>query len=350
MRKLKAQACIVIALSFAAVSCVPLKQYKELQSDASKYKDNNDQLKGENQDYIVKNKELQGQLDQLTMKAVEMKQELEKLSKDKDAALSEKERLEKAKEELEQQINSLKKGSSEEITRLLGELQKLQDGLQEREDKVKAAEQKLQEQQQRLGDSEAALADEQQKLKVAEDSLAAQQAKLFELQDALSRQKNTVSELKQKVLNALKGYNDQGLTIHEKNGKVYVSMEDKLLFNSGSYTLGVNGKAALDKLSEVLSNNPDINIMVEGHTDNVPLTGSGALKDNWDLSVMRATAVTKIILANKKIDPKRIVAAGRSEYVPLDPANTPEARLKNRRTEIILTPNLDEVLKILEMN
>jgi len=100
----------------------------------------------------------------------------------------------------------------------------------------------------------------------------------------------------------------------------------------------------------VLENNTDINVLIEGHTDNVPYTGAGQLKDNWDLSVMRATAIVKIILENDKIDPKRLSASGRSEYLPVETGNTPEARAKNRRTEIILTPKLDELLKIIETN
>ena len=107
---------------------------------------------------------------------------------------------------------------------------------------------------------------------------------------------------------------------------------------------------AIRDLGKVLEKNPDINIQIEGHTDNVPMHGTGEIKDNWDLSVMRATSVAKIILINKKINPQRITAAGRSEYSPLVSSKTPEARKKNRRTEIILTPNLTEVFKIIQSN
>ena len=135
-----------------------------------------------------------------------------------------------------------------------------------------------------------------------------------------------------------------------QNGKVYVSLEESLLFASGSYTVNSKGTDVLKKLAKVLEQNTDINVMVEGHTDNVPYKGSGDLKDNWDLSVKRATSVVKIIIENSSVKPERLIAAGRSEYIPLDNSNTAEARKKNRRTEIILTPKIDELLKILEDN
>jgi chemotaxis protein MotB len=138
--------------------------------------------------------------------------------------------------------------------------------------------------------------------------------------------------------------------VHEKNGKVYVSLEEKLLFETGQWQVDPRGQEAIRQLSNVLAENTDINIMVEGHTDNVPMRGSGAVKDNWDLSVMRATAVTKILTQNEAIDPARIIAAGRSKYIPLEENETAEGRQMNRRTEIILTPKIDELLKIIEMN
>ena len=133
-----------------------------------------------------------------------------------------------------------------------------------------------------------------------------------------------------------------------RDGKVYVSMEDKLLFRSGSYQIGPEGERAVRDLSNVLAANPDINVMVEGHTDNVPYTPNAYLKDNLDLSAKRATTVVRLLLENKAIQPSRIIAAGRGESLPVDPAKTAEARAKNRRTEIILTPKLDELMQIME--
>ena len=156
--------------------------------------------------------------------------------------------------------------------------------------------------------------------------------------------------LKEKVAKALKVYEGSGLTVTHKNGKVYVSMEEKLLFQSGKWEVDAKGQKAIKDLASVLEKNTDVNIMIEGNTDDVPYKGNGNVEDNWDLSTKRATAVLKILLSNSKIDPKRVSAVGRGEYQPMDNAKTSEARTKNRRTEIILTPKLDELFKILETN
>jgi len=151
-------------------------------------------------------------------------------------------------------------------------------------------------------------------------------------------------------VNALSGYADKGLSVEMKNGKVYVMLEERLLFATGSIVVDAKGVDALKDLAKVLEKNPDINILIEGHTDNVPMKGTGDMKDNWDLSVMRATSVVKIITSNSKVSPTRLTAAGRGEFIPLDKSNTVEGRKKNRRIEVILTPKLDEILKVLETN
>jgi chemotaxis protein MotB len=317
-------------------ACVPLKQFDDLKKKSESLSDNNQSLKEENRTLTVDNNELDGQLMTLQRRFLDLEERTKGLMERSQALEYTNERLIKNQSELEKQIAFLKDGSSEEISKLLNELQELQRNLQEREDRVRLAEDKLQAQEQRL--------------KNAEEAMAQQQARMMELQDALDKQKEAVTSLRNKLNHALMGFYDQGLSVYEKNGKVYVSLEENLLFKTGSYNLDPKGQDALRKLSEVLANNPEINIMVEGHTDDVPLAGTSQIKDNWDLSVMRATAVTKIILGNPKIDPKRITAAGRGEFTPLDPAKTPEARRKNRRTEIVLTPNLSEVLEIIQAN
>ena len=145
------------------------------------------------------------------------------------------------------------------------------------------------------------------------------------------------------------GFEGQGLSVTRKNGKVYVSLEEKLLFKSGSTVVDPNGVRALKQLAVVLASNPEINIMIEGHTDDVPFRKGSAIRDNWDLSVLRATSIVRILLEDSNIDPVRITVAGRGEYLPVDPADTPEARTKNRRTEIILSPDFTEIFRILEM-
>jgi len=178
--------------------------------------------------------------------------------------------------------------------------------------------------------------------------LKEKELKLKELQNILAQKDAEVKALRKKVSDALKSFEDKGLTIYEKNGKVYVSLDEKLLFASGSWDIDNRGKEALRELGKVLAGDQEINVVIEGHTDNVPYKGSGAVKDNWDLSAMRATSVVKEILKNKDIKPQRITASGRSEYVPVEALDTKEARAKNRRTEIILTPKLDELFKIID--
>jgi len=172
--------------------------------------------------------------------------------------------------------------------------------------------------------------------------LAEKEARLQELQSILDQKDAEVKALKNKVADALKGFEDKGLTIHEKNGKVYVSLDAELLFASGSWEIDNKVKATLAQLGNILATDIGINVTIEGHTDNAPYKGSGNVKDNWDLSVMRATSVVKEILKNKDIIPQRITAAGRSEFVPID-----ADRAKNRRIEIILTPKLDELFQII---
>lgn len=192
------------------------------------------------------------------------------------------------------------------------------------------------------------LRDAKLKLQQREEELAQKSQKLKDLEDALAQKDKDVQDLKNKLLDALKGFKDSGLSVEIKNGKVYVSMSEKLLFASGSTEVDQKGIDALKELAKVLEKEKGINVMVEGHTDNVPLKGTGCNKDNWDLSVARANAITKIILGNGTIDPVRITSAGRGEYFPLVPNDSPDNRAKNRRTEIILTPNLDALFDIMK--
>jgi chemotaxis protein MotB len=172
--------------------------------------------------------------------------------------------------------------------------------------------------------------------------------RLSELEKGLQEQQAAVAALRKKVSDALLGFENQGLTVTQKNGKVYVSLEEKLLFKSGSTVVDPKGVTALKKLAGVLEQNPDINVMIEGHTDDVPVISGSNYKDNWDLSVLRATSIVRILLDGTGINPKRLTTAGRSQYLPVDPAKTAEARQKNRRTEIILSPNLEELYKLVE--
>lgn len=185
-----------------------------------------------------------------------------------------------------------------------------------------------------------------QNLAATEKDLELREKKVQELQQILDSKDSAVQSLKASIAKSLLGFSDKGLTVNVKNGKVYVSMEEQLLFPSASIAINEKGKTALLQLAEALNQQKDVTIMVEGHTDNVPMR-SATIKDNWDLSVLRATSIAKILTTEGKVDPTRVVATGRGEFMPVDTADTPEARAKNRRIEIILTPNLDELFQIL---
>lgn len=185
------------------------------------------------------------------------------------------------------------------------------------------------------------------KLQGKERELAQQQLRLRELQATLNRQTQAVQALRSAVTSALQGFNTDELTIENKNGKVYVSLQDKLLFPSGSTQVNPAGKDALKRLAEVLSKNSEIEIVVEGHTDNVPVKQGASYKDNWDLSVLRATTISRLMIENG-IDAKRIEAAGRGQHFPVATNADAAGKARNRRTEIILSPKLDELYRALE--
>ncbi len=239
-------------------------------------------------------------------------------------------------DQLLDKYNRMLAGSEKDNANLSGQLQMTQEQLLKKEDELKALELKLNKQQQDLDALSA--------------ELKKREARVNELEEVLRKKDQATADLKKKLQDALMGFEGKGLTITQKNGKVYVSMDESLLFESGKTSVQPKGIEALKNVAKVLEQNADINVLIEGHTDDVPMVGRGEIKDNWDLSVIRATSVTKIILQNSKTDPTRITSAGRGEFFPLDGAKTPEARKKNRRTEIILTPKLDELLKVLGSN
>jgi chemotaxis protein MotB len=232
-------------------------------------------------------------------------------------------------DELSTAYKNMSLGSKKEAENMLGQLQDAQFKLDEKEKEIKSL----------MTDLDRKSSDLEEK-----------NTKLMELQEILSKKDADVQALKDKIKLALVGFEGSGLQVTEKNGKVYVSMDEKLLFASGKFSVDAKGELALKELAKVLEMDKDINVMVEGHTDDVPFSAASAaqIRDNWDLSVMRATTIVKTILKYGDIDPHRLTASGRGEYVPLDTADTKEARAKNRRTEIILTPKLDALFEILE--
>lgn len=180
--------------------------------------------------------------------------------------------------------------------------------------------------------------------------LVSRSERVDQLEEMIQNQKQALSELKNRISNALLNFEGKGLTVEQRNGKVYVSMENKLLFKSGRWDIEPAGKQALSDLAKVLEENPDIAILIEGHTDNVPFSPKGQLESNWDLSTKRATAVVNILLENERILPQNLTAAGRSEFLPIGPNSSAEGRASNRRIEVVLSPSLDEITALLETN
>ena len=178
---------------------------------------------------------------------------------------------------------------------------------------------------------------------IKETKLQSRLDRVNQLEQMIQDQKASLSQLKESLSDALLNFKGKGLTVQKRNGKVYISMENKLLFKSGKWDIESQGKQALIQLSKVLALNPDIAILIEGHTDNVPFTSRGNIESNWDLSTKRATAVVEIL-------PKNLTAAGRSEYLSIAPNNSVEGRASNRRIEVILSPSLEEITALLEKN
>ena len=186
----------------------------------------------------------------------------------------------------------------------------------------------------------------QNQLNQSKEQIAEQRRRLAQLQALMDQQKRAIQDIRKKMTDALVGFNSKDLTVSIKNGKVYVSLSENLLFPSGSAVVNPKGKEALSKLATVLNTNPDITVDIEGHTDTVPI--HGRYRDNWDLSVARSTAIVRILTTDYKVDPVRVEASGHSQYDPVQTNSTAEGRALNRRTEIILSPKLDELYKLLE--
>ncbi len=314
-------------------ACVPSKQYKALLKKNEACEADMNRLSAENLSYSTKNKELEMQIESMksdvaTMTATvnDKTQSLKALRTDYDLL---NESYARMVDENKKNINS----KDDETKKALAKLQFTQEELFKRQDELKQLSAELNTKKKSLDDATA--------------ELAAREKKVEELQLILSQKDSAATALRKKVTDALIGFNNNGLTIEQRNGKVYVRMEEKLLFASGSTVVDKKALDALKQIANVLEENKDINVMVEGHTDNVPIAG-GPIKDNWDLSVLRATSVTKILLSDGKIIPTRIIPSGRSEYLPIAKNDNAVDRSKNRRIEIILTPKIDELLKLLE--
>lgn len=228
---------------------------------------------------------------------------------------------------------------------LKAKLSKLQSDLNDVNKSISALGNQNSQLDKQTADQQAKLNLSKEELQRQQQVLQAQQQRLQQLQSLLDQQKNMSNELRNKMTEALQGYNSNDLTVTQKNGKVYVSLSENLLFPSGSAVVNSNGVTALSKLAAVLNLNPSVAVDIEGHTDSIPIHGK--YTDNWDLSTARANSIVRILVNNYKVDPTRVIASGHSFFDPIESNSTPEGRGRNRRTEIILSPKLDEMYKLL---
>lgn len=334
MKKLFFQLSGLAVLLIFSISCVSGRKYGKLQDTSRNFMNERDDFKAKNIGLEMENRELEAKIAALGEETEAIRQDIVKARAERDRAQESYNKISAQYNELQNAHEDLVRGNVRETQKLLSELQAAQRNLQEKEDLLRQLGANL--------DARKASLDE------LNYELEQRNARLAELEKILDSQKRIVQDLKNKVSEALLGFENNGLTVTMKDGKVYVSLDEKLLFRSGSWDIDANGRNALRKLSGVLEKNPGIQVMIEGHTDNVPYNpGNSQLRDNWDLSVKRATTVVRTLLEGTKIDPKRLTASGRGEYLPVEASNTAEARTKNRRTEIILTPDLTELYRLI---
>ncbi len=317
-----------------SISCVPLQKFNETESKLRTVQSERDALQQQVEQLKVENAEMKQQIKRCDDRLTSLIKDSMQRSGELNTLMNNYEKVNYQLSELQEAHDALLKGSQKESARLLRQLQSAQDDLKKKEESLLKLEKSIDEKKRSLD------------LLTAE--LNKRDTRLKELENILFKKDSVVKALKNKVSAALLGFENDGLSVNIRNGKVYVSLEEKLLFQSGSIVVDPKGVEALKKLARVLEQNPDINITIEGHTDNVPYKSRGEIKDNWDLSVMRATSIIRIILDNSNVDPKRLTASGRGEFMPVASNKSADGRAKNRRTEIILTPKLDELFKILE--
>lgn len=308
---------LIIGLSTA---CVSKKVFNDLENKYADLKKEVRKVSDENEDLLKAKNKLESDQASLQKDFDQLKAERDKLQTDYAAANNNFKTLQSS-------YNALEKNSDESLQSNLSKNRELLAKLEAKE---------------------KALAAEQVRLNKLKSDFEERSKRVAELEAMMSAKENAMKKLKETLSKALNGFEGKGLTVHQKDGKVYVSMENKLLFNSGSYAVSLEGKKAVVEVGKVLAENPAISVLIEGHTDNDKFTGNvGGVENNWDLSTKRATAIVTIFSENKSINKQNLTAAGRGEFAPLMSNDLPEGKAKNRRIEIILTPKLDEISKML---
>lgn len=302
-------------------SCVSKKIYNELES---KFAD----LKKENRSLADENEDLQKAKAQLESDSTTLKADFDKLKSDKEKLQADCAATNNNLKTLQASYNALEKNSNDALEANMNKNRELLAQLEAKE---------------------KALAAEQNRLNKMKSELQASSQRLSELEGLIAAKEASMKKLKETLSKALNAFEGKGLTVEQKNGKVYVSMENKLLFQTGSWAVGSEGKKAVVEVGKVLAQNPDITVLIEGHTDNDKILGNigGGIESNWDLSTKRATAIVNILGENASIQKRNLTAAGRGEFAPMMSNDTNEGKAKNRRIEIILTPKLDEISKLL---
>ena len=311
---------LTIALVLTCVvSCVSPKVYKDLETKYATLKQENRTLTKENETLLAEKTAMQNELLKLKTAYNEAVAERDQLKADYVAAQTNLDNLKSSYAALEKNSSTAIAKNSQKNRELLAELEA----------------------------KEQALAAENERLEKLKQALEERSSRIAELENVIASKDAAMTQLKNAISRALTDFEGKGLTVEQRGGKVYVSMENKLLFQSGSWAVNTDGKKAVKSLGNVLAENPDIAVLIEGHTDNVPYSGNGTLTDNWDLSTKRATAIVNILRENPAINPENLTAAGRGEYAPIAPNTSEEGRAKNRRIEVILTPKLDELSRLL---
>ncbi len=301
---------ILLVVSFS--SCVTSKIHKDLQS---KY----DGVLSEKQALEEENINLNAELEETKSKLSDAEERLKLLKEESDISKTKLAALQKDYDAIKESYTLLTTNSNSRIAKNASKNLELLQSLEE---------------------SRAALEKENALLKNKEKKIA-------ELEYLMQERENRLSQMKKSISDALLGFKGKGLTVEQRNGKVYVSLENRLLFPSGSWVVNPQGKEAINDLASVLKNQNDINIVIEGHTDADNFRSNGAIEDNWDLSVKRSTAIVKLITSTKGIDPTKITAAGRSKYIPVATNKTKDGKAKNRRIEVIIEPDLSEIQDML---
>ncbi|MFT7156293.1 MAG: chemotaxis protein MotB [Parvicella sp.] len=329
----------VILFSLASLflfSCVPARKFEELEKKQKTCAEELEALKSKSTDLETQNTELTGAVEKAKVDVIRLKGDTTLMGKSLRLKEQQYDKINVLNMRIQDQMEALQKGSAIENQKLSTDLESTKLALQKKENELNKLELELKKLEMDLNAQKASL----DELSLA---LVAREKRVNELEAIIAKKDEAVNALKNQVSKALLGFKDKGLTVEQKNGKVYVSMEANLLFPSGKTNINPEGEKALIDLAKVLQSQKDLQVLVEGHTDTDAMKSSSHPKDNWELSVLRATSVVKLMLKNSTMDPTTITAAGRSEFIPIDPNDLS----KNRRIEIILIPNLDELFEMI---